>query len=185
MFTVDTKKLVPRFILRDKNGYALAMAIQAGLQAMNDAVEQGLELLSDFDSMPEWRLDELAWEQAIGWYDFGADVEEKRRIVRAFAESYIHLGTPLAVREAVTAILGDGWIEEWYQYGGQPYHYRLLIHPDSVSPQALARLRQRVRDAQNARSVLDTIGAQDTGGATAWAAAAAAAMEIRISARAT
>ena len=36
MFTFDITKWVPRFLLNDKNGYALAKAIEAALQMMND-----------------------------------------------------------------------------------------------------------------------------------------------------
>ena len=35
MFQVDITKWVPKFLLADKNGYAIAKAMEAGLQYMN------------------------------------------------------------------------------------------------------------------------------------------------------
>ena len=59
MIKFDVTKNVPKFILRDKNGYAIAKAIEAGIQKMNDIVEEGVSYIEDTEAMPEWRLDEL------------------------------------------------------------------------------------------------------------------------------
>ena len=86
MFTVEIEKWIPRFLTRDRNCYALAKGIEAGLNALNRIAEAGLACLSDVETMPEWRLDELAWEYAADWYDPQAEIPEKRsQIAGAFA----------------------------------------------------------------------------------------------------
>ena len=77
MFVFDVTKYVPQFLLNDKNGYAMAKAIEAGINYMNTACLNGTKLIYDVDTMPEWRLDELAWEYNLV-YDYTADIDVKR-----------------------------------------------------------------------------------------------------------
>lgn len=81
MFQFDIQKWIPKFIWNDRNGHALAMAINAGLQMLNDSAAEGLKLINDYDDMPEWRLDELAWETNC-LYDYNAPIETKRQWIK-------------------------------------------------------------------------------------------------------
>lgn len=56
--------LFPRFLLEDRNGRAMAEAIRAALTLLCGTARQGLSTVTDVKSMPEWRLDEMAWELA-------------------------------------------------------------------------------------------------------------------------
>ena len=63
--TYDINRIFPRFILQDKNGYAIAKALQAGLDYFLARSKVALDTILDVDEMPEWRLDEIAWEYNI------------------------------------------------------------------------------------------------------------------------
>ena len=157
MFTVEIEKWIPRFLTRDRNCYALAKGIEAGLNALNRIAEAGLACLSDVETMPEWRLDELAWEYAADWYGPQAEIPEKRsQIAGAFA-FYNRLGTVYAVKKAVEATFGAGRVEEWYQYNGTPYHFRIFADGSSMSGAGSLKLQRMVQRVQNVRSVLDQI----------------------------
>jgi len=43
MFKIEIDKWLPRYLLQDKNGYALARALETGLQIVNDIVEAGVK----------------------------------------------------------------------------------------------------------------------------------------------
>ncbi len=70
--------LFPRFLLEDRNGRAMAEAIRAALALLCSTARQGLSTVTDVKSMPEWRLDEMAWELAAAWYDYDAELSTKR-----------------------------------------------------------------------------------------------------------
>ena len=90
--------LFPRFLLRDKNGYALAKALDAAMLYFTGKVEAGIKLIDDVDTMPEWRLDELAWELDC-FYDWTGTIDEKRNwINKALPYSY-DAGTPQAIKD--------------------------------------------------------------------------------------
>ena len=156
MFKIDISKWVPKFILWDKNGYALAKAIEAGLQMMNDAVKKGVDCIVDYDTMPEWRLDELAWETNF-LYDYSADVEIKRRLLKNVFDIYRRLGTAAAVENALRAIFPGSDLQEWFEYGGEPYYFRLEIElPDSgITAEQQERALRSILFYKNVRSVLE------------------------------
>ena len=74
MINFNVADVFPRFILNDTNGYAMAKAIEAALKYFLAKCQEGLDTLQDVDKMPEWRLDECAWESNC-LYDYNADVD--------------------------------------------------------------------------------------------------------------
>lgn len=153
MFTFDIEKSVPKFILNDKNGYAIAKAIEAGMQIMNDKAHQGLSIIYDCDAMPEWRLDEMAWEYNIP-YDYTADIEVKRGWIRSVYTLYRLYGTPEGVIQYMAPYFEGAAVEEPWEYGGDPYHFR-LVFPDGWTPTNVAWATLAVNAIKNVRSVLD------------------------------
>lgn len=155
MFTFRAEQWVPQFILNDKNGYALAKAIEAAVQYMNDKVQQGFDCLTNFDKMPEWRLDELAWETNC-LYDYSADVETKRRWIKNAIPLYRLYGTPQAVYQYIGSYFDDIDLEENWIYDGDPFHFRVTVDGE-WTPENEAWARRAIATAKNVRSVLDSL----------------------------
>lgn len=155
MFTFDVTKFVPKFILRDKNGYAIAKAIEAGIKIMNDTAEEGMDVVNNVDAMPEWRLDELGWEYGI-LYDSLQSVETKRLWIKNALETYKKYGTLNALREYLAAVFDTVKIEEASEYGGQPYHFRITVSGEySTTNRDL--IYKAIAQVGNVRSVLDGV----------------------------
>lgn len=157
MFTFDVSKWVPRFILNDKNGYALAKAIEAGVQYMNDTILGGVECVTDPDKMPEWRLDELAWELNT-LYDYAASVATKREWIKRAIPMYRLYGTPAAIYQYLGNYFDDVDLEEGGAYGGAAYHFRATVDGE-WTPENEAWARKAIAEAKNVRSILDTLRA--------------------------
>ncbi len=153
MFKFDVERWVPQFILRDKNGYALSRAIEAGVQMMNDTVKAAFRSAFDYDAMPEWRLDELAWETNC-LYDYSADVEKKRRWIRNSVPLYRLYGTPAAIYQYLSGYFDDIDLEEYWEYAGEPFHFRVTVEGE-WDPANEAWARHAIEVAKNVRSVLD------------------------------
>lgn len=155
MFTFDITKWVPRFLLNDKNGYALAKAIEAALQMMNDIIDQGVNCLTDYETMPEWRLDELAWELNC-LYDYHADVETKRQWIISAIPYYRLYGTPEAIYKYIGSYFDAIDLEEFWVYNGDPFHFRVMVDGE-WTPENEAWARKAIDKAKNVRSVLDAL----------------------------
>lgn len=155
MFTFNIEQWVPKFLLADKNGYAIAKAIEAGLNYMNDAAAEGIKTLSDYDTMPEWRLDELAWEYNLV-YDYTAPVEIKRTWIKDAVSIYRRYGTAKGIIRYLTPYFDDAKVEEWWEYDADPFHFRVTIAGERTDAKD-AWAQKAVFNIASIRSVLDGI----------------------------
>lgn len=85
------------------------------------------------DSYPEDILDELALEKNIFWYDANASIQIKRNLIRNAEKVFKYLGTDYAVEEVIKDYFGDGEIQQWYDYGGQPFHFKVITSNPKVN----------------------------------------------------
>ena len=79
------------------------------------------------DEASEGLLDILARDLAVEWYDYDFSVESKRELVKTSFFVHKFLGTPAAVTRMLSAVFPGSWIEEWFQYGGEPHHFQVVI----------------------------------------------------------
>lgn len=155
MFDFRIEDLLPAFLLADRNGYAMAKAVEAALKIMCSTVQTGLDIVKDVEQMPEWRLDEMAWEMGC-LYDYTAPVEIKRRWIRDATPLCGALGTPQAVYSYLEGYFEEVELEEFWQYGGEPYHFRVTVSGlwDAKNE---AWLRRAVEEAKNVRSICEDV----------------------------
>jgi len=162
------EQLFPAFLLNDKNGYAIACAILRGLETACEAVDAGVVCVKNVESMPEWRLDEKAWEMNLLWYDYHANVATKRAQIAGAQEYYTRLGTKTAVERAISDVYGSGRVEEWPAFGGEPYTFRVYTTDPEVALSKRERFLTLLEVVKNVRSSLESIvytGAEGTAGA--------------------
>lgn len=155
MIDFEIKDIVPRFILNDKTGHALAVAIETALKIFLETAKGALEVWNDPEKMPEWRLDELAWEYGIV-YDYDAEIAEKRIWIEEAVNFYRSMGTPAGVVKFLKAKLDTVKLEEWWEYGGDPYHFRIEAAGE-WDQEIAAWTTATVNRVKNLRSVLDSL----------------------------
>lgn len=154
-------------VLRDDEGmHALASAI-VGALATQPAELDSLRIYSRIDELPEEILDVLAHDFKVDWWDPDYTLEEKRSTLKESWRVHRLLGTKAAVEMAISAIYPETKVQEWFEYGGEPYHFRLLLDAtlESIDPEKHRRVLEKVSYYKNLRSVLDTVDYYDTGGA--------------------
>lgn len=156
--------ILPPNIAKDPKVSAAAQALDNELQALTAAVDQCL-ILSRINELPEPVLDRLAWQFHVDFYDPTLSIEHKRELVRNSLSWHIRKGTPAAVEELITTIFGNGKVQEWFEYGGEPYKFRLQVEVDSqgVTEEMLSRLERLIQNTKNTRSWLEVINIFLTG----------------------
>ena len=102
--------------------YALKRAI-ARLKAQIDSSR----VYADIQNLQEDAVDELAVELCVRGYDQGMPLEVKRNAVATSMLYYTYAGTTKAIRALIQSLYGDAQVEEWFTYGGDPYHFRVGI----------------------------------------------------------
>jgi len=63
----------------------------------------------------------------VDWWDYNYTLEEKRKTLKDSWNVHRTLGTKGAVEKAISAIYPGTEVREWFEYAGQPYHFKLLI----------------------------------------------------------
>lgn len=154
-FTIT--QLFPDFLLADKNGFAMAKAIERALQIMYETVQTGVDIVQNVEKMPEWRLDEMAWELGC-LYDYSASVDSKRKWIRDATPLCASYGTPQAIYNFLEGFFDSVEVEENWQYGGEPFHFRVSVSGKWTDANE-AWARMAIAAAKNVRSVLDSFSA--------------------------
>lgn len=153
---VEFIKLLPQFMRSDKAVQGLAAGIDSIVPALATQVEK-LSTWDHIDTLSEKELDDLAWELNILWYDIGADIEVKRNIVRDSDAVYKKLGTKWAVENVITTYFGEGYIEEWFQYGGDPGRFRIYSTNPTLNESKFTEFLNLLNKVKRASSQLDGV----------------------------
>lgn len=156
VISFNIERLVPRFILADKNGYALAKAIERAFQIVAEATQRGIEIIQDPRKMPEWRLDELAGELGC-LYDYNGTLEQKRYWIINATYLYSIYGTPQAIYNFLEGYFQIVQVQEFWEYDGDPYHFQVTVSGSDYSAEKIAWAQKAILNVKNVRSVLDSV----------------------------
>lgn len=119
-------RVFPMAFTEDKRLLALGKAIAEELVRREAEAKLGI-LYADIDNLPEKVLDILAYDFKVDWWDTSYTLEEKRRTLKDSWKVHRIMGTKAAVELGLSGIYPDTQVEEWFEYGGKPYHFKLTI----------------------------------------------------------
>lgn len=102
----------------------------------------------------------LAWDRSVDEYvDTWPEANKRAVIAGSFAYHKIK-GTPGALKAALASLDYDTVVTEWFDYGGDPYRFRVKIIKEgegSLTFAEMQALKRLIFSAKNARSMLDAI----------------------------
>lgn len=109
-------------------------------------------------TMPEWLLDYMAVELRTPSYDENYSLKTKRALIQGSLLFYTQMGTPAAVNRIIETIFETGYIGEWYEYDGDPHHFRAYVGDGGeVGPGELEEFRRVLSSVKRLSSWLDDI----------------------------
>lgn len=149
---------LPPALANDKSMMALAAGVSEVLAARIPEID-AINIYSRIDELPEDLLDILAYDFKVDWWDGNYTLEEKRQTIKSNWRVHRQLGTKAAVETAIRAIYPATEVQEWWEYGGEPYHFRLVIDPEQIGldPEKHKRVLQRAKFYKNQRSWMDEV----------------------------
>ena len=155
--SVSLLDILPPNLLADKKINAAARALDDELQKITAATRNAL-LLPRLDELSEDVIDLLAWQWHVDFYEpVGMDIDTKRRLIKNSIAWHRIKGTPAAVEQVVSAVFDTSHVQEWFEYGGKPYYFKVITEDVTTDPNVLARMRRAINAAKNTRSWLETI----------------------------
>lgn len=166
IFTVDLRRrikwrwltrILPDSSFLDPKMYAAADALDDQITLFHWAIRNVLHL-PRLDELKGTVLDLLADQFHVDAYDaINFADEEKRALIRSSIAWHRIKGTPAAVEMVLAVAFTHYRIAEWFEYGGDPYYFRLYIKGTAHSPGKFQSFWRMFLDAKNVRSHLEKV----------------------------
>lgn len=110
------------------------------------------------DSLNEQLIDYLAVQMHVDEYDDTENLDVKRQQVKQSFLLHRLKGTKYAVQKAVSTVYQSAKVEEWSEYSGEPYHFRVTgITAPMNETKTINKLARLINAYKNTRSWLDYV----------------------------
>lgn len=156
IYSVNWLDLIPPSIVHDPQVQAISAAVTPQLREVSQSIRECI-ILARLDELQEEVVDLLAWQYHVDFYDSDLSIHQKRNLVRTSIDAHRHKGTPYAVELVVKAILDDAIVQEWFEYGGEPYFFRVIKINGQITADMYPRLKKAVDTVKNTRSWLEGV----------------------------
>ena len=119
-------------------------------------------LVSIIDNAPSDALPHLAEQYHItgneGWLQALSE-SEKRNLIKSAIKMHRYKGTKYAIEEIFNTLNIVGNVKEWFNYGGKPYYFKVIlqIFNRSINEETETKLRALIDEYKNERSWLEQI----------------------------
>lgn len=149
-------ELLPQFMREDGAVKGLASAMDAIIPQAAEQINKA-STWDNIDKLSENELDLLAWELNILWYDRGADIAIKRDVIKNSDKVYKFLGTKWAVESVIKSYFGNGYIQEWFEYDGEPGWFKVFSSNPSLMEDKLNEFLSLLQKVKRASAKLEGI----------------------------
>lgn len=126
IYDIDLTRMLPPSLKDDENMLRLARVIGDELQKTSRMAKLNI-IYARIDEVEESVLDVLAYDLHVDWYDYTYPVEAKRALIKDSVKVHKRLGTKFAVETALGNIHPNSYVEEWFEYNGEPFSFRVIL----------------------------------------------------------
>ncbi len=156
IYNIGLAELMPPGMTEDPKIRAECAALDAAHNLVIQAI-QSVFILTEADRQNDSVTDMLALQQHVDYYNQALPLETRRKLVKNSGHIHRIKGTPAAVEEVARIVFGSATVQEWFDYGGKPFCFRVLINEFPNSDKQMEEVRRAIVSAQNARSHLDDV----------------------------
>jgi phage tail P2-like protein len=170
-----TIEIVPSSIRDDPQIQAACEAIDAELeQIYSDFLPETADPEGAGPSILFWPftdaqvpplLDVLALEFHVdiwqGW-EGNLSIEKKRQLLNESIDWHQHKGTKYVVERMLNQVFTNAYVLEWYQYGGDPYYFKIVVEEPITDQTKLNRVIEAIYAVKNLRSWMEDFSVSST-----------------------
>ena len=113
---------------------------------------------ADIDNASPAVLDAMAVELDAPFYSAALSNEQKRSVIAAAFAHNSRVGTVSSMTNLLAATFGGGEVRQWYEYGGEPYFFRVnveSVYPAYVTQEAYDTFVSNLNKLKPVRAKLD------------------------------
>lgn len=153
---ITMRDLLPLNLKDDPDAVAASKAIAPEYWRIFQLAPNAVVFANVDNLSSEW-LDLLAMDLNVDYYDRTLPLTTKRDLVKQSIPMHRKKGTPWAVEKAVSIVFGSGTVREWFEYGGEPYYFRVFTSNQLTTEADVQRFRDLLKTVRNVRSVLEDV----------------------------
>lgn len=101
--------------------------------------------------------DERAWQDHLDFYDTSLPLEQKIQLLLTAKETHRIKGTPAAIEDLITILFGEGKVEEWFEYGGEPGHFQVITNNPEVTQEKAQEFYRAVESVKRLSAHLERV----------------------------
>jgi phage tail P2-like protein len=156
IYSVSLLDLLPESLKQDQFVTALAEAVSLEMREISSEARKVLMYLF-IDELPEEVIDLLAWQDHVDFYEPDLPLGKKRELVGQAFSTHMSKGTPWAVDQVVSAAFDDSKVEEWFEYDGEPFYFRITTTDRMTDDKKYSDIFRAINAVKNLRSRLESI----------------------------
>ena len=130
LYDGELKDILPIEFTRQPQILALSYALKQEFVRLL-AVKQKIYIYASIDTATDDVLDYLAVDLHVRYYNQNYDIEKKRNLIKSAFMVGMMDGTKYAVDSVLQTAFGEGESTEWFDYGGEPGHFRIDLNMDT------------------------------------------------------
>ena len=147
--------IFPENLKKYKNLTAFSKNIEKTFKTYIVSKIQNLALFYNLETQEDKVLDEIAWFFNIDKYRTDLDREIKIKLIKSAYWVHSKKGTKTAVISQLKNLNYEIKIEEWFEYGGRPFTFRLITGNESKDKNWLKNVLSLIEEYKNVRSILE------------------------------
>lgn len=150
-------EILPPSIRQDEKLSAVAKSLEGQLQKLSEQARLVLHL-PRLDELSNEMLDALSDQFHIDYYEpENMSAEVKRSLIRTAILEHRIRGTKASVELMLNKILTFANVSEWYEYGGEPYYFRVTMQGLKFTDNNAEKFLRIINNTKNVRSWLELI----------------------------
>ncbi|MFX3672867.1 MAG: phage tail protein I [Paenisporosarcina sp.] len=102
-------------------------------------------------------LDAVAADLHVDFYDKSFSIDIKQALIRNSFTLHMSKGTPQAVEDLISTVFGEGIVEEWFEYGGEPFHFRIVTNNESITNERAQEFIRALETVKRKSAILESV----------------------------
>ena len=155
LMEVNYQDIFPENLKKYKNLRTLSKKFEDIFKKYIISNIDNLAFIYNLDLLDDRTLDEVAYYFNIDDYNSGLDREIKIKLIKSAYWIHSKKGTKEAVISQLKNLNYEIKIEEWFEYGGRPFTFRLITGNESKDKNWLKNVLSLIEEYKNVRSILE------------------------------
>lgn len=148
-------RTLPGLLSHDEKMQPLGMIAADAIADLTENINV-VQIYTRIDELEEQALDILAVDFRADWYDYNYSLATKRAMIRDSFFVHRHLGTKDSITRALADIFPYSTLMEWFEYGGDPYHFRVILDVTNTAEHAdFGLIKKKINYHKSLRSHLE------------------------------